>query len=151
MSVEDVVVVATVREEIRSRVLFADTAEIERRIEAAQVKVVAQVDDHESEGEAEYVADTISKEGGWGSAPRPLPVSPDSAFSPHPGPTIILPPSRSVTPQSRPVTPVILTAQPPGKRQRGLGPHRALRSLTPTFGSGGNLEEDLHRAFASRN
>jgi hypothetical protein len=55
MNIEDIVVVATVREEIRRQKPFVDTAGLERRIEAAQVKVavhVASDDDPSSESEA---------------------------------------------------------------------------------------------------
>ena len=84
MNIEDIVVVATVREKIRSRRPFADTAEIERRIEAAQAKVVAHVDDgdSESEGETEYVANTILEEIGVESATHSYPVFP--GFGRHP-------------------------------------------------------------------
>ncbi|KAI0000981.1 hypothetical protein BJV77DRAFT_938604 [Russula vinacea] len=51
MRIEDIVVVATVREEIRGQRPFVD-AGIERRIEAAQVKVVAHDDDDDSERRA---------------------------------------------------------------------------------------------------
>lgn len=73
MSSEDIVVVATVREEIRNQRALVDTAEMERRIQAAQVKVVAHVDDDDddSESKAEHVtntqANTISKVGGGAS------------------------------------------------------------------------------------
>ena len=60
MRIEDIVVVATVREEIRSQKPFVDTAGLERRIEAAQVKVVAHVanDDETAEEELPNVAVT---------------------------------------------------------------------------------------------
>jgi hypothetical protein len=99
MSIEDVVVIATVREEIRIRKPFIDTSEIERRIESAQDKVVAHVDDDDSEieGEAEYVADTISKEGCGENATHPYPVSGQPAGAP------IM--SRPATPPSKLVAP----------------------------------------------
>jgi hypothetical protein len=60
MRIEDIVVVATVREEIRSQRPFVDTTGLERRIEAAQVKVVAHVanDDETAEEEVPNVAVT---------------------------------------------------------------------------------------------
>ncbi|KAI0000986.1 hypothetical protein BJV77DRAFT_253601 [Russula vinacea] len=60
MRIEDIVVVATVREEIRSQKTFVDTAGLERQIEAAQVKVVAHVanDDETAEEELPNVAVT---------------------------------------------------------------------------------------------
>ena len=60
MRIEDIVVVATVREEIRSQKPFVDTTGLERRIEAAQVKVVAHVanGDETAEGELPNVAVT---------------------------------------------------------------------------------------------
>ena len=121
MSVEDIVVVATVREEIRSRRPFVDTADIERRVEAAQVKVVANVDDNdddsESEDEEAHVADTIPREGGGERAIHPYPVFPGSSFGRHPpvsgqsaGAPVM---SRPVTPPSR-LTPVLRPFDPPG-------------------------------------
>ena len=44
MSIEDVVLVATVREDIRTHVLQVDTAEIPRRVEAAQAGKLVHVD-----------------------------------------------------------------------------------------------------------
>jgi hypothetical protein len=44
MSIEDVVLVATVRDEIRSKKFAFGAAEIERRIEATQVRMVAHVE-----------------------------------------------------------------------------------------------------------
>ena len=134
MNIEDIVVVATVREKIRSRRPFADTAEIERRIEAAQAKVVAHVDDgdSESEGETEYVANTILEESGVESATHPYPVFP--SFGRHPpvsgqpaGTPIMMnslvtppdrpvsPPGRLATPPGRPVSPSGRLATPPGR------------------------------------
>jgi hypothetical protein len=131
MSVEDIVVVATVREEIRSRRPFVDAADIERRIEAAQVKVVAHVDDDdeddESEGEGEYVSDTNMKEGE--SATRPNPVFRGGAFGRHPpvsghGTPIM---SRSVTPP----TPSGLTPSLRPVMPRGIFVPSPRRSVTP--------------------
>ncbi len=57
MRIEDVVLVATVREEIRNRRPH-DTAEIKRRIEAAQVRMVAHVaDDKDNPVSSESEAD----------------------------------------------------------------------------------------------
>ena len=147
MSVEDIVVVATVREEIRSRRPFVDTADIERRVEAAQVKVVASVDDNdddsESEDEEAHVADTIPKEGGGERAIHPYPVFPGSSFGRHPpvsgqsaGTPVM---SRPVTPPSR-LTPVLRPFDPPGifvpsPRRSVTPPSRPItpqgRSITP--------------------
>ena len=125
MRIEDIVVVATVREEIRGQRPFVD-AGIERRIEAAQVKVVAHDDDDdsESEGKAEHVADTISKVGGGKSATYPYPVFPGgvpsqewpwSASATRVGvpmyPKTTNVGASSVTPPSGPVPPVPPTAQ----------------------------------------
>lgn len=44
MSIDDVVVVATVRDEIRGKTFAIGTAEIERLIEATQVRMVAHVE-----------------------------------------------------------------------------------------------------------
>ena len=58
MDMEDVVLVATVREEIRTRGPFADTTEIKHRIEAAQVKMVAHLaNDDDSVVDSESEAD----------------------------------------------------------------------------------------------
>jgi hypothetical protein len=147
MSVEDIVVVATVREEIRSRRPFVDTADIERRVEAAQVKVVANVDDtdddSESEDEEAHVADTIPREGGGERAIHPYPVFPGSSFGRHPpvsgqsaGTPVM---SRPVTPPSR-LTPVLRPFDPPGifvpsPRRSVTPPSRPItpqgRSITP--------------------
>ena len=143
MSVEDIVVVATVREEIRSRRPFVDTADIERRVEAAQVKVVANVDDNdddsESEDEEAHVADIIPKEGGGERAIHPYPVFPGSSFGRHPpvsgqsaGTPVM---SRPVTPPSR-LTPVLRPFDPPGifvpsPRRSVTPPTRPLTPQTP--------------------
>ena len=58
MDMEDVVLVATVREEIRKRGRFVDTTEIERQIEAAQVKMVTHLsNDDDFAGDSESEAD----------------------------------------------------------------------------------------------
>jgi outer membrane biosynthesis protein TonB len=120
MSTEDVVVVATVREEIRSQRPFVNTAEIERRIEAAQVKVVAYVDDDdddddsESEGDAEPY--TNSKGGGEGAAyPYPVAIGRHPPVSGQPmGKSNMVKPVSPTT--SRPPTPIpvpLATSRPP--------------------------------------
>jgi hypothetical protein len=53
MDMEDVVLVATVREEIRTRGPFVDRTEIKGRIEAAQVRMVANNDDFAADSESE--------------------------------------------------------------------------------------------------
>jgi hypothetical protein len=58
MSTEDLVLVTTVREEIRAEVPFVDTTEIKRRIEAAQVRMVAHLcNDDDSVVDSENEAD----------------------------------------------------------------------------------------------
>ena len=56
MDIEDVILVSTVREDIRSRTLQVDPAEIPRRVEAEQASTLAgrgpkEEDAHESDGE----------------------------------------------------------------------------------------------------
>jgi hypothetical protein len=76
MSIEDIVVVATVREEIRSQKPFVDTAGLEHQIEAAQVKVVAHVasDDEAAEEELQNVAVTSTSTKEVASAVTPSAV-----------------------------------------------------------------------------
>ncbi len=66
MSTEDVVLVATVREEIRTRGPFGGrlgTTEIKNRIEAAQVRMVAHLwDDDDSEVDSENEAEPLKME-----------------------------------------------------------------------------------------
>jgi hypothetical protein len=58
MNTEDLVLVASVREEIRAGVPFVDTTEIKRRIEAAQVRMVAHSwNDDDSAVDSENEAD----------------------------------------------------------------------------------------------
>ena len=58
MSTEDLVLVTTVREKIRAEVPFVDTTEIKRRIEAAQVRIVADLcNDDDSAVDSENEAD----------------------------------------------------------------------------------------------
>jgi len=58
MDMEDVVLVSTVREEIRTRRPFIDTTEIKGRIEAAQVRMVSHLEnDDDSAVDSENEAD----------------------------------------------------------------------------------------------
>ena len=78
MSIEDIVVIATVREEIRSQKPFVDTAGLEHQIEAAQVKVVAHAhvasDDEAAEEELPNVAVTSTSTKEVASAVTPSAV-----------------------------------------------------------------------------
>jgi hypothetical protein len=65
MNIEDIVLVATVREDIRSRNLQVDAAEIPRRVEAAQAGKLVRMDSFD-------VPTAVSTSGAVGQAPSPV-------------------------------------------------------------------------------
>jgi len=65
MNIEDVVLVATVREDIRNHALQVDAAEIPRRVEAAQAGKLVRIDSFD-------VPSTVPTSGAVGQASSPV-------------------------------------------------------------------------------
>jgi hypothetical protein len=155
MNTEDIVVVATVREEIRSRRPFVDTSEIERRIEAAQVKVVTHADDDdddddsESESEEEYAADPM--DGATHPYPGPVlaAVIPGGAFGRHP-PVSGQPPDRPVTPPGGPFRPLGRPVPPPSDEPVPASPGAPVPPPVPAPGAPVPSRPNAVRTRASR-